>query len=757
MESETIISGIRRLLHIKSKASDHGEEKLTKPVEFFSADQMERHAITLALSHKLAIKPSPQILLSRLSESEAILLETCSILTGKEIANDSFSPVREQLLDNFYLIQEQIYNIRRHLPKGYGNTLPQLAGTLSGYPRIYDIALQIIEHGDGRWDLERLNLFISAYQTISPLTLGELWATPITLGVALIETLASTSKRIVADRNSRELADFWADRLIEVDASLPKELIITIADMARSQPTMNSAFVAELSRRLRGAALPFPLTWIEQQLAEEGLTIEHLVEAENNYQAAIQVTVSNCIDSLRRFYGVNWRDFVENLSVVNKILQNDPTDTYAKMDFATRDRYRHVVERLARRSHLGEEKVAEIAIQLAQSKANSALKMDANHENFRESHIGFYLVSEGLSQLLKTLGIPLSFWERVGHFLHLKVLQCYFSSILILTAIVVYVFVSKASQSGISFAWLFLIGVVAATAGSQLAVALVNLAATLLQKPRPLPRMDFGHGIPSAYRSLVVVPAMLGSVSEVETLAEALEVRFLGNRDDHLHFMLLSDFPDADKEHMPEDPSLITLAKERITALNQQYSSKDSDIFFLCHRSRSWNESEQVWMGRERKRGKLADLNNLLRGKDIQKNFSVIVGRIDILLDTKYVITLDSDTDLPRESASQLISAMVHPLNRPRFSDLKQRVIEGYGILQPRLAEALPHPGITSYLRLCGNEFGIDPYTRTVSDVYQDLFQEGSFIGKGIYDVDLFQQLLSGRFPENRILSHEEY
>ena len=737
MDSKTLVNSIQEWLHLKSKVSVEDASLPPISAELFNADQLERHGITLALSHKLAKKNAPDLLLGRLSESESILIKSCELLADKTA--DDFSPAREWLLDNFYLIQEQILAIRRHLPKGYGNVLPQLAGSVAGYPRVYDITLEIIEHGDGRWDLENLSRFIIAYQSITKLTLGELWAIPITLGVALIENLSSASQRVVADRNDRHLADRWAESMIEVAVSEPKNLVLIIADMARSDPPMSSAFVAEFARRLQGAALTLPLNWIELHLAEMGLTIEQLVQDEHRYQAANQVTVSNSIASLRRLAEVDWRDFVETMSVVEHTLRMDPTATYGNMDFGTRDRYRHVVERLSRASKQSEFDVALRAIQLAKEKVE---------------HVGFYLIGAGLLQLEKALGLRLSLWQKLCRIVSQQALLSYTGCILLLTVGLLYALLSQLKQSNISDVWLCVLGIAIAVYGSQLAVALVNLVATILVKPQPLPRMDFTKGIPSSFRTLVVIPVMLGSAAGIESLVEALEVRFLGNRDNHLHFMLLTDFNDAPKEHMPEDATLLTFAEEQIAALNKQYAREESDIFFLLHRSRAWNASENVWMGRERKRGKLTDLNNLLRG-NIQTSFSRVVGRTDILANVKYVITLDCDTQLPRESARQFVATMAHPLNRPRLDASMQRVVEGYGILQPRVAEALSLSGLTRYVKLCGSEFGIDPYTRTVSDVYQDIFHEGSFMGKGIYDVDLFQQVLGTRFPDNHVLSHD--
>jgi cyclic beta-1,2-glucan synthetase len=303
---------------------------------------------------------------------------------------------------------------------------------------------------------------------------------------------------------------------------------------------------------------------------------------------------------------------------------------------------------------------------------------------------------------------------------------------------------------------LVLLGLVSLLAASQFATAVVNWLATLFVPTGSLPRMDFSEGIPAEFRTLTVIPTMLTSARNVDELVEALEVRFLANRDGNLHFALLTDFRDAARETLPEDELLLSLAKARIEILNEKYAAGKDPIFFLFHRPRRWNPEERVWMGYERKRGKLGDLNSLLRnGGNQQGRFSLVVGETRILAQVKYVITLDTDTQLPRDSARQLVGAIAHPLNRAHYDTGRQRISEGYGILQPRVAVSLPGTNRSRYARMFGNEAGVDPYTRAVSDVYQDVFGEGSFIGKGIYDVDAFELSLEGRLPDNLILSHD--
>ncbi len=731
------------------RTEEQAGDALPLRAELFSRDQMEQHGKNLAAVHHLASKQASDQLLKRLADNERVLVGVCELLTSAITADRRIAPAGEWLLDNFYLIEEQIRTAQRHLPKGYSRELPRLQdGPSAGLPRVYDIALETVAHGDGRVDLETLSSFIAAYQTVTPLKLSELWAIPIMLRLALIENLRRVGARLAADRLKRNHADRWADQMTEVAERDPKSLILVIADMARSNPPMAGSFIAEFSRRLQGqsAALALPLTWIEQWLAESGLTIELCVQSENQQQAADQVSIGNSIGSLRALGALDWRDFVEAMSQVEQALREDPAGVYAGMDFSTRDRYRHVVERLARRSKLSETEIAHAALHLA-------LKARASSSDTRSAHIGFFLVDLGLRQLEDAVALRPTWAVRWQRGRHRCPLLLYVGSILLITLAVTGAALRSATIDHLHGLALALLGLFVVPAASHLAVAMVNWLTTELASPALLPRMDFSSGIPPGCRSLVVVPTMLADASGVDSLLEALEVRFLGNRDSHLHFALLTDLRDAATEVTDNDAALVEQAQHGIAALNHKYPASTGDTFFLLHRARRWNPQERVWMGRERKRGKLADLNRLLRGDPSQ--FSVIGGDIAVLASVKYVITLDTDTQLTRDSARQFVATMAHPLNQPYYDPDKERVTRGYGILQPGIAANLPSGTQSRYARLRGSEPGLDPYTHAVSDVYQDLFEEGSFIGKGIYDVDGFERALQGRLPDNRILSHD--
>jgi len=751
--------------------------------ELFSAEQMERHGKTLAAAHR--VMPGAQdLLLPRLASNESVLIGARDRLAAAISTNRRITPAGEWLLDNFHLLEEQIGTAKRHLPRGYSRELPCLAlGPSAGLPRVYDIALEAISHGDGRVDADGLRRFVTAYQSITTLKLGELWAIPIMLRLALIENLRRVAVRIIAGMEQRDLANTWADRMMETAERDPKSLILVIADMARSSPPMVSAFVAELARRLQGqtAALALALTWIEQRLSESHLTIERLVQSANQQQASDQVSISNSISSLRFLSAIDWRDFVEAISVVEKILRQDPASIYALMDFATRDSYRHATERIAKQGGAPEAEVAAKAIELARA------RLDAHGGDDRQAHVGYYLVDNGLPELERTGTV------HVSHFAALRRIGARFPLPIFLGAIAVTTGVLTAGLSanghaaGVSGAILALTIILSLLVTSQFAVTMVNWLTTLLVTPHPLPRIDFSSGIAARARTLVIVPTMLTSARNVEDLVEALEVRFLANRDARLHFGLLTDFPDARAETLATDEHLLALVEQRISELNRKYGvsqpgsktvtgandglsiaeigagnvadGSEGSVFYLFHRPRRWNATARLWMGNERKRGKLADLNSLLRGGN-RDGFSLIVGATAVLSQVRYVITLDTDTQLPRDAARQFVGTMAHPLNAARFGEggqgtNREVVTSGHGILQPRVSVSLPGTNRSRYARLYGGEPGTDQYTRTVSDVYQDLFDEGSFIGKGIYDVDAFERALKGRFPANRVLSHD--
>lgn len=703
--------------------------------ELFSAAQMAVHGRRLAARHQLADQPGSDHLLDRLDDNAAVIADACAGLARAARAGVRLPSAAGWLLDHAWLIDDHVRLARRHLPDDYCRALPCLQDPdARGNPRVYQLALDVLAHGDGRLDAESLARFVAAYQEGAPLALGELWALPAMLRLVLIENLRRLAVRQVDTRRQRVQANRWADRMTARAEERPGDLILVVADMVRDVQPMSSGFVAELARRLqgRGGPLTQALQWIATRLADEGRTIDQAVQADVTQQAADEVSVANTISSLRLLGSTDWREFVETMSAVEQALRGDPAGVYGRMDFATRDHYRHVVERLARAAGRPEIEVATEVLALA-----------AEGHDARQRHVGYYLAGEGLPGLKRRLNL------RPGR---ARALPAYLGAVGACTALFAGAAVVRAAQDGAGPALLAAIGLLGALGASRLALALVDLMATRLVAPVPLPRLDFSAGIPPDARAIVVVPALLYSRDNVTALVEALEVHYLANRDPHLRFCLLTDLVDAPRQEVYGDADLIEQARAAIAALNVKHGGRQP--FLLLHRQRTWSDGEGAWIGRERKRGKLEDLNAfLLRGE--RAPFAVIEGPVDGLDEIRYVITLDADTRLPRDAARAFVAAMAHPLNRPVLDGAGRRVVAGHGLLQPRVTTALPAENASRFERLCGSEPGIDPYTRARADVYQDLFGEGSFAGKGIYDLAAYDRVLRGRLPDDRVLSHD--
>ena len=751
-------------------AVDRGGDGLVEPpltAELFSVSQLEEHARTLAGWHKLAApeRRGPDRVLSRLGANAIALREAHSFITEAVKAGTRITPAAEWFIDNYHVIEEQIRTAKRHLPRGYNRELPRLANAPhAGTPRVYDLVLELISHSHGRLDLDGLRAFVTSYQALSPLRLGELWAIPIMLRLALIESLGRVVASVTAGRRDRDSAGRWAERMLEAAAAAPAKVVLVLAEMIKEGPPLTSAFVTELSSRLqgKGATLMFPISWLEHRLSEQGQTIEHVFQVVRQGQAEHQVAIGNIIGSLRLLGATDWRTFVEATSVVERTLLGDPTGVYPAMDFATRDNYRRVVEQISKRCALSEDEVARAALRLSGA-CGLGSTFDRDNCDRRAAHVGYFLADEGRDDLERAVGARQSLRHRAAALGQGARVACHLGAVALVTGVVTLILARAAPFVGFR-AWALAAGAaVLAICASQLAIGVVHWAEMLLVRPRLLPRLDFSKGIPAAHLTVVAVPTLLTDADEIDGLLQALEIRFLANRDSHLAFVLLSDLRDAVRERMDGDGALLQRAVAGIEALNAKYASgappespegfDGRAPFFLFHRARRLNPREGVWMGWERKRGKLEELNAALRGE--AGHFETTVGDVARLQAAKYVIVLDSDTQLPRDSARQLVGIMAHRLNRPCYDRLRGRVTRGYSILQPRVGVTMASSSRSLFARLFGGDAGIDPYTRAVSDVYQDVFGEGSFIGKGIYDIDAFRQALGRRLPENRILSHD--
>ncbi|MBD8532699.1 cyclic beta 1-2 glucan synthetase [Massilia sp. CFBP 13647] len=690
---------------------------------------MADHGRRLAAVHTLAPQEGPGRLRARLDENAAAISAACSTLA----AGADTPAAADLLLDHYHLVIEGIHSARLQLP----HRLPLLAAPAqaAGTPRVYELALNLVAHGDGLVEEDSLARLIAAYQEHAPLTLAELEAIPLMLRLALLENLRRLTVRLNERVLQHALADAWATRLLETAARRPGDLVLLMADMARAQP-MAPAFVAALAQRLQGQGAPLEqvLEWIGTRLADSGDTLDVLVRQGGEEATLDAASLANGLASLRLLARIDWQGFIETASVVEQALRRDPAGVYAHMDGATRGLYRCSVERLAQRSEQGESNIAAMALALAEGAADA-----------RSRHVGHYLVGAGLPALQAQLTAPPGALFALRRAARRRPLLSYLGAIGAFTLLFTAALLVHAWQAGAGAALLIVLGVLAAVGASQLAVTLTNLMVARLVAPRLLPRMDFSGGIPPQARTLVAVPALLHDSATVQALCAGLELRYLANRDPQLRFCLLTDFDDALDATVFGDAELLEEARAGIAALNARH---DECPFLLLHRPRVWSTSEQVWIGRERKRGALADLNAFLRG-GAHERFMLVEGGIDELSSVRYVITLDPDTGLPPDSARRMVAAMAHPLNQPQLDSGGRRVVAGHAVLQPRVTSALPRARASLYERLCGAS------PDTGANVYQDLFAAGSYIGKGIYEVDTFMRVLGGRLPDNAVLSHD--
>jgi cyclic beta-1,2-glucan synthetase len=616
----------------------------------------------------------------------------------------------EWLLDNFYVVQQTVRQIRESMPKGYYRRLPKLESSpMAGYPRVFALALAIIECdqepalslsqepalslSQGRLDMERVARFVRAYQRVTPLTMGELWALPTMLRLGVLELLAQTVGR-------------------DVDTQIHRD-----------------------KHASTGVSLP------------EGLAGETIV--------------ARCMLNLHTLAAQDWKAFFEDVSLVEKTLRSDPVGIYARMDFDTRDRYRKVVEELALATEQEEIAVASAAVGLAQEHLPE-MKALSLYSLPRTAHVGFYLLDAGRHQLETRLGYRPTWSVRLRRWLFDHPTPVYLGGIAMLTLVALIGVVEYAFVAGGRPAQLIGAALLSLLPVTTVAVSLVNWLVMRTVPPRVLPKMDFRAGIPAECSTMVVVPAFLTTVGEIEFLLRQLEQHFLSNVDPHMHFALLTDFADAPEKHRPEDNVLLEQAKRGIQALNRKYGQTGpgsfdglrAGPFYLFHRDRQWNASENTWMGWERKRGKLVEFNRLVGGST-ETSFTTQFGDLDILTGIQYVITLDTDTTLPRDSAHRLVATLAHPLNRAEFDPASGAVVAGYTVLQPRTEVKLTSANRSLFTRIFTGDTGLDLYTRAVSDVYQDLFGEGIYVGKGIYDIVAFTRSLAGRVPDNALLSHD--
>ncbi|MEJ1970539.1 MAG: glucoamylase family protein [Rhizomicrobium sp.] len=721
--------------------------------ELFSLERLEMHAASLAAAQRVSPEPDRgRPLAARLAQNAKLLAETYRSIVAATRAHQSIPPAAEWLLDNYHVVEEQIREIKDDMPPGYYRKLPKLIdGPLQGYPRVFGIAWAVVAHTDSALDMPKLTRFVEAYQRVQPLTIGELWAIAITLRITLVENLRRIAEGIADRLDASRQADALADKLLASDSKDPVATLISSLDKAQ----WSSAFAVQLAQRLRDRdpAITPALRWLNERLAAEKTTTDQIVRSEVQRQSAMNVTVRNIITSMRLISAINWPEFFESVSLVDRTMRAG--SNYAAMDFPTRDLYRRAIETLAHESGHDEVDVATRVVAAAQRAAKDLPRAERNTR--RECDLGYYLIAEGRRAFETELDCAVHPKTGLYRAFSDAGVASYIAMIALITALIVSAGLLAAAWGGVTGWLLAALAFTGIVPASDLAIGIVNRVITHRIGAMRLPGLELRDGLPDDLRTLVVVPTLLTNEKTVAEQVERLEVHYLANLDDNFSFALLSDWTDAASEHMPDDDALVAAAANAVSGLNARHPRKSGgNRFLLLHRRRTWNAGEGKWMGWERKRGKLAELNRSLRG-DKDTTFIATGGKApEVPQGVNYVITLDADTRLPISAGKRLVGKIAHPLNRPRFDPKAGRIVRGHAILQPRVTPSLPTGEDGSlFQRVFSGPTGLDPYAIVVSDVYQDLYEEGSFFGKGIYDIDAFEAALDSRVPANAVLSHD--
>ncbi|MBB4009007.1 GH36-type glycosyl hydrolase domain-containing protein [Allorhizobium taibaishanense] len=680
---------------------------------------------------------------ARHKENEREILRVYRTTAADVEAGATITPAAEWLLDNHYIIEEAIQEVRRDFPRKFYRQLPTVQIGDRVIPRVMALAWLYVAHTHSTVTRESMTALAEGYQSEHSLEIGELWALPSMVRFVLVENLKRISTRVEQSRQMRRKANEAADEIVRLnDEAACREYLKQLETLAD-----DNTFATQFLYRLRNGSQTsaVAVSWLEQRLEANGRTTEEAMASEHNRLSSGNVTMGSIIKGLRTIDDTEWSVWVEEVSHVDKVLRTH--SDYEALDFGSRNSYRNTIEKLARRSDKSELEIAQIAIDLSKAAAVTGDLSDA------PSNVGSVLVGAQKEELERAVGyrvpahIALTRAFKRLHWLAIAL------PILALTALALALIAWYLAYAGLSVPLITVLVILFALPASEGATGLFNTLATFVLKPARLAGYEFKEGIPEDARTLVAVPCMISKRDHVDELVRNLEVHYLTNPRGEVYFALLSDWPDAKVEETPSDLEVFEYAKREVAALNARYNEDGKTRFYFLHRRRLLNPQEDCWMGWERKRGKLHELNLLLRG---DKDTSYLPGANMVPEGVQYVMTLDADTRLMRDAVTKLVGKMYHPINRPVHDPETGRVISGYGILQPRVTPSLTTGKDASvFQRVFSINRGLDPYVFTVSDVYQDITGEGSFTGKGLYHVDAFERAIKGQIDENTILSHD--
>ncbi|MBZ2174133.1 hypothetical protein K8M07_02615 [Schnuerera sp. xch1] len=674
-----------------------------------------------------------RFILNRLDKSFKEIERVYLRLNNDTAKNKSLPKGADWLLDNFYLIELTYKRLKADIKKEKKVTLNIITdGQYKGYPRIYTLALELIYHSTGNITEENLIRFVNDFQKEEILSLEEIAYFPKYLTLGLMEYIKNISLNLLKIKKA------W-DMVESTDLSLKENMEQIIENI----DTMDSVKIERLIRKIREDKEDYQqiLERIKKKLDYIGRSIEDILEKEYMFQSKNKISLGYGVTSLRNTSAFNWETIFDSIRSIEKVLREDPLEVYENMDSQSKDYYKYNIQKLANKFNVREILLSKKVLEFAKEEWNKGCRD-------KRAHVGYYLIDAGREKLFKFFG-----HSDKNTSIYLEKFSYYFFPIMFMSILITYLFSVYGYRQRYTYLNI-LIFVVAFIPIETIIINMLNYFYSKRFRPKVIPKIEYDEDIPEDSATLVVVPTLISNEERIHELVKKLEVHYQANKEKNIYFGIVGDFKDADKEITDEDDKIIDKGIELIDELNEKYASSE-DIFYYFHRKRVYSETQESWMGWERKRGALIELNNLLLGNK-DTSFNVVSGNIsEVKEKIKYIITLDADTKLPIDGAKQLIGAISHPLNRAVIDEEKNIVKEGYGIIQPRILVDIESSNKSIFTQIFAGQGGMDPYSTAVSDIYQDLFGEGIFTGKGIYDIQAFQRCLDTSIPENTVLSHD--
>ena len=715
--------------------------------------QLEKHLQKVATDHNLVNKSQKDTYpVPHMMENYKVIQEVYKLLNEHLKLGISIHPAGEWLLDNFYIVEETVKQIQKELTlKKYTNFLGIANGTYQGFARIYVLAAEIVAYTDNKIERKDLEDYLESYQTKKTLSMEEIWNIGLFLEIAIIENIREICEKIYRSQMQKYKAENIVERLVENKTKSElkfKNNNIKMLDK-KILKDMQYPFIEYMSYILKryGKKGYSYLKTLEETVELTGTTISEIIKKEHFDIAVRKVSIGNSIKSIKKIQRINFLEIFEKVNGVEELLKQDPAKTYEKMDTKTKEYYRNKIKEISKKTKISEIYITRKVLEIASSKPRGT----------KQSHIGYFLIDKGINELYNSIGYQT---KRMKDKTKTKTYIFVISIFSILVSLGISKMLNVKNTWGLIVN--FLIFLIPA---SEFTIQVAQYILSKIVKPKLIPKLDFSNGIDKEHSTMVVIPTIIKSKEKVQELMKKLEVYYLANQSENIYFTLLGDCSESDKREEEFDKEVIEEGQKQVRLLNDKYQQKEEklQIFQFIYRKRVLNESENSYLGWERKRGMLNQFNEYLLGNlknpfrenTIEKQIESNKEIKEEIRNIKYIITLDADTDLILESAFELVGAMAHILNEPIIDEEKRIVVDGYGILQPRVGINLDISYKNLFTQIFAGRGGTDTYTNAISDIYQDNFKEGIFTGKGIYDLKVFSKVLKNQIPENTVLSHD--